>query len=191
MDPSEHCCAITNGKGFNVIHGGIGDEIDPADCIIPSHVLEHVEDVRGATDWVQNSLAGGGLSVYIEVPDASRYQEFDIPFLDFNSEHINHFSPESTCWRSLGGGQDARCVGGRTYHPPDQRQALPCHLTCLARKSMPLKESIDCYIATSEEALDRFQRVDCTSTRRRQGVHHLGSRRVHDPHRQSGDFQAG
>jgi hypothetical protein len=37
-------------------------------------------------------LAAGGL-VYAEVPNASQYTEFLVsPFLDFNTEHINHFS---------------------------------------------------------------------------------------------------
>ena len=153
MDPSEHCCAITNGKGFNVIHGGIGDEIEPADCIILSHVLEHVEDVRGTTDWIQNSLTDGGY-VYIEVPDASRYAEFDIPFLDFNSEHINHFSLNHLLASLAGGKMRVVSAGERTIYLSNGKPYPAIYV--IAKKSMPLKESIDCYIATSEEALDRF-----------------------------------
>ncbi len=153
MDPSEHCCAITNGKGFNVIHGGIGDEIEPADCIILSHVLEHVLDVRGATDWIQNRLTDGGFA-YIETPDASRYHEFGNPFLDFNSEHINHFSLNHLLASLAGGKMRVVSAGERTINLTNGKPYPACYV--LAKKSKPLKESIDCYIAISEEALDRF-----------------------------------
>ncbi len=153
MDPSEHCCAITNGKGFNVIHGGIGDEIEPADCIILSHVLEHVLDVRGATDWIQNRLTDGGFA-YIETPDASRYHEFGNPFLDFNSEHINHFSLNHLLASLAGGRMRVVSAGERTIHLTNGKPYPACYV--LAKKSKSLKESIDCYIAISEEALDRF-----------------------------------
>lgn len=37
-----------------------------------------------------------GAVLYVEVPDATRYVEFLFaPFQDFNTEHINHFSPAS------------------------------------------------------------------------------------------------
>jgi SAM-dependent methyltransferase len=66
-----------------------------ADCVVLSHVLEHVQDVRGALHGVRAALRLGGV-IYVEVPDATRYAEFPTaPFQDFNTEHINHFSPAS------------------------------------------------------------------------------------------------
>jgi SAM-dependent methyltransferase len=60
--------------------------------VILSHVVEHVRDLSTAMDRVYSILNPGGW-VYIEVPDASRYNEFLVaPFQDFNTEHINHFS---------------------------------------------------------------------------------------------------
>jgi len=66
-----------------------------ADCVILSHVLEHVRDLEGALARVRSTLRSGGVA-YVEVPDATRYTEFLVaPFQDFNVEHINHFSPVS------------------------------------------------------------------------------------------------
>jgi SAM-dependent methyltransferase len=70
-------------------------EIGEFDCVILSHVLEHVRDLREAINTVRVLVKPNGL-LYIEVPDATRYQECLIaPFQDFNVEHINHFSPKS------------------------------------------------------------------------------------------------
>ena len=65
--------------------------------MVLSHTLEHIQDVRGALEWIGERLdpAGRGL-VYIETPDATRYVDFlYAPFQEFNTEHINHFSETS------------------------------------------------------------------------------------------------
>jgi hypothetical protein len=63
--------------------------------VILSHVLEHVRDLREAIKSIGVLVKPGGL-LYIEVPDATRYEECLVaPFQDFNVEHINHFSPKS------------------------------------------------------------------------------------------------
>jgi hypothetical protein len=65
------------------------------DCIVLTHVLEHVEDVSGALRNLVELLTTSGL-LHLEVPDAMRYAEFIVaPFQDFNTEHINHFSLRS------------------------------------------------------------------------------------------------
>jgi SAM-dependent methyltransferase len=70
-------------------------EMDAFDCVILSHVLEHVRDLREAINAVEVLVKPDGL-LYIEVPDATRYSECLVaPFQDFNVEHINHFSPKS------------------------------------------------------------------------------------------------
>ncbi len=63
------------------------------DMVILSHVLEHVKDLRLALDGLKPFLKPGA-SLYVETPDARRYADFVFaPFQDFNTEHINHFSP--------------------------------------------------------------------------------------------------
>ena len=91
IDPSPACADAARARGHRV-HCGYLDSLDlHFDCIILSHVLEHIEDVRGFLSTVTEHLTLAGV-VYIEVPDASRYAEYTLPLLDLNSEHINHFS---------------------------------------------------------------------------------------------------
>jgi hypothetical protein len=62
------------------------------DCVVFSHVLEHVYDVPAFFTAARRLLAPGGY-IYIETPDAARYDDYlYAPFQEFNTEHINHFS---------------------------------------------------------------------------------------------------
>jgi SAM-dependent methyltransferase len=64
------------------------------DCLIYSHVLEHVLSPRDVLMEAWNRLEEKGL-VYIEVPDASRYGEFSgFPLSELYLEHVNHFDIE-------------------------------------------------------------------------------------------------
>ena len=96
LDPAEACVAATEqlpgvtaavGSLFNVPAG-----FGAADCVVLSHVLEHVREVSRAIRQLHEIVAPRGV-LYVEVPDAARYHEFvSAPFQDFNTEHINHFS---------------------------------------------------------------------------------------------------
>jgi ubiquinone/menaquinone biosynthesis C-methylase UbiE len=99
VDPSPACVAATAS------HPGIRADVGTlfsmpngardADCVVLSHVLEHVRDVAAALKQLHSLVVPGGL-VYVEVPDARRYVDYLVaPFQDFNVEHINHFSPVS------------------------------------------------------------------------------------------------
>jgi SAM-dependent methyltransferase len=96
LDPSLVCVANTRRRpGLHAVAGSLTElsaDFGPFDCIVLSHVLEHVQDLHGAIEAVRGLLADGGC-VYLEVPDANRYAYFlAAPFQDFNTEHINHFS---------------------------------------------------------------------------------------------------
>ena len=99
VDPSP-ACAETVGRIPGVTgHAGtifqVPEAVRGADCAILSHVLEHVRDVPTALRTLRHVVRDGG-TVYVEVPDASRYTDFLVaPFQDFNVEHINHFSAVS------------------------------------------------------------------------------------------------
>lgn len=99
VDPAPACVAAT--AAIPGVSAGVGTLFSMpnaalhADCVVLSHVLEHVRDVRSALRQLYSMLAPGGLA-YVEVPDATRYAEYLVaPFQDFNVEHINHFSPVS------------------------------------------------------------------------------------------------
>ena len=99
IDPAPACAAVTSAIAG--VRGEVGSFFalprlsEPAELIVLSHVLEHVRDVSEAIDAIRAIVPAGG-RVYAEVPDAARYADFLVaPFLDFNTEHINHFS-EST-----------------------------------------------------------------------------------------------
>jgi SAM-dependent methyltransferase len=98
VDPSPACVAHVAEAGIRATTGSlfdIPDGLGQFDCILLTHVLEHVEDVRGALSNLQSLLAPGGM-LYLEVPNAARYADFILaPFQDFNTEHINHFSGRS------------------------------------------------------------------------------------------------
>lgn len=69
------------------------EDLGTFDVIVLSHVLEHLADVSEAARSLHRLLRPGGLA-YLEVPDAPHYVDHLVaPFHDFNTEHINHFSP--------------------------------------------------------------------------------------------------
>ena len=99
VDPSPRCAA-TAGRERNVT-GLVGSlfalppEVRDADVVVLSHVLEHVQDLRDGIARASGLLRPTGM-IYVEVPDATRYAEcLAAPFQDFNTEHVNHFGPES------------------------------------------------------------------------------------------------
>jgi len=99
VDPSPTCVEATRnlakGDAWVGTLASFPEEAENFDGIILSHVMEHVRDLLAAMELVHRLLSPGGW-VYIEVPDASRYEEFIVaPFQDFNTEHINHFSETS------------------------------------------------------------------------------------------------
>jgi SAM-dependent methyltransferase len=96
IDPATACAEATGAiRGVRGVVGSLFAppvNIEPAGLIVLSHVLEHVRDVGAAIDGLGKMLSHDG-RVYAEVPNAAQYTEFLVsPFLDFNTEHINHFS---------------------------------------------------------------------------------------------------
>jgi len=95
VDPSPACAAATARIGCKGITGSLFAPPVPAGhygLVILCHVLEHIRDIEQASKVLTNLIRPGGL-LYIEVPDASRYEGYSAaPFQDFNVEHINHFS---------------------------------------------------------------------------------------------------
>jgi SAM-dependent methyltransferase len=99
LDPSPTCVENTRTLGLEAFTGSLFQPFPHGlfDCIVLSHTLEHVQDVRRALTWIGEMLDPTGKKlVYIETPDAARYVDFlYAPFQDFNTEHINHFARTS------------------------------------------------------------------------------------------------
>jgi SAM-dependent methyltransferase len=99
VDPALACVrAAERAPGVTGMVGNLFQlprQIEGADCVILSHVLEHVRDLRPALHAVFEKMRPGGM-LYVEVPDATRYADYiTAPLQDFNTEHINHFSLRS------------------------------------------------------------------------------------------------
>jgi SAM-dependent methyltransferase len=99
VDPSPACVKNTTAiHGIPAFVGSIRQLpaiLGKFDLVMLSHVLEHVADLQSTVDSLTALLNDDGI-LYVEVPDASRYDQFLVaPFQDFNTEHINHFSLSS------------------------------------------------------------------------------------------------
>jgi len=95
LDPSRRCADACRDRGFHAYVGSISGapvHMPKFDCVVLSHVLEHVYNIPAFFSAARNLLSPGGY-LYIETPDAARYAEYlYAPFQEFNTEHINHFS---------------------------------------------------------------------------------------------------
>ena len=100
VDPSKNCNKHVTGLGINCIEGDIFSTAftrmpEMFDCIVLTHVLEHIYDLPKAIDNLSAKLNENGI-LFIEVPDASRYSDYYIvPYYYIDCEHINHFDHTS------------------------------------------------------------------------------------------------
>lgn len=75
---------------------GMNEPINNYDCVILSHVLEHIYDVNKFMSKIMNYINSDGY-IYIEVPNAEYYYEIKniCPLQEINLEHINFFTKMS------------------------------------------------------------------------------------------------
>lgn len=100
IDPSKSCNNHVNNLGILCIEGDIfsasfSQLSKTFDCIILTHVLEHIYDLSTAIINLSSKLNENGI-LFVEVPDASRYSDYYIvPYYYIDCEHINHFDQNS------------------------------------------------------------------------------------------------
>lgn len=86
---------LNSGKEEIMFYNSFDEVKGEFDLIIMSHVLEHIVDPVGFS-FISKFLVSSG-SLYVEVPDASRYASFPrkeyLYYID--RLHINHFTPSS------------------------------------------------------------------------------------------------
>lgn len=128
VDPSLSCVDILNKhKGVQAKIGSISnipfDNIK-ADVIILSHIIEHIIDLPFALQNIRNKLSEDGI-VYVEVPDASRYDTFDnvSPLSYFYFQHVTHFDQyhlnnlfANNGYRMVNSGDRLRIEGEQLIH---------------------------------------------------------------------------
>jgi SAM-dependent methyltransferase len=112
IDISQKCVDNVKALGYDSIFGGIfnlenlkGKQFD---CLIISHVMEHIRDLSEAAKNLTSLVNEDGL-IYMEVPDASNYHNyFFVPYYYFDCEHINHLN--ITALKNLFLSQSFECV---------------------------------------------------------------------------------
>jgi SAM-dependent methyltransferase len=169
VDPAPACVRrAAEVRGAAAYVGTLFDmprEALDADCVVLSHVLEHVQDVRGALHAMRAALRPRGL-MYVEVPDATRYAEFPTaPFQDFNTEHINHFSPASLRNALEGVGFAVRGTAQKLIEAAAGVPYPACYAVA-ERTDVPtkptadttLRPAIEAYVRASASAMDRVRR---------------------------------
>lgn len=137
-------------------------DLEAADCVILSHVLEHVRDLRPALRAVFEKMRPGGM-LYVEVPDATRYADHvTAPLQDFNTEHINHFSLRSLATLLESNGFAVRHQGQKTIEASagvpypalwimaERGRAPVADSAAAPVRDVELRPSIERYIARSQ-----------------------------------------
>ncbi|HEX2100391.1 MAG TPA: class I SAM-dependent methyltransferase, partial [Candidatus Synoicihabitans sp.] len=100
LDPSSKCVEIVRGRHGLPATVGTFATLPAlslrADVVLLIGVLEHLRDVDAALDAMKRVLSADGGAIYVEVPDASRYDEQpSAPYQLISYEHINYFSRQS------------------------------------------------------------------------------------------------
>ena len=167
IDPSPACAEqVRTGTGVPAEAGSIF-AIPPGlgqfDCVILTHVLEHVEDVAGALSNLRGLLTPEGM-LHLEVPDAMRYADFIVaPFQDFNTEHINHFSSRSLDNACGAAGLDLVGAGERVFESAPKMpypavygfwRRADAARTCV--RDDELRPRIEEYIRGSRAVMERY-----------------------------------
>lgn len=167
LDPSESCVDALCAKGIKGIRGSLFNApgLRQYDCVILQGVLEHMYDLSRAMDVVRAITRPGG-KVFVGVPDAARYREFDeVPYDYFNSEHINHFDEISLVnLGSLHGFSTIGfCTGVLTLAQVEQ-PVIFCMYQNTGEKKQPEKsncrDAVLDYIAVTETNRPLGQKID-------------------------------
>lgn len=176
LDPAAQCVRNTQQKGIDAAVGSL-TALPPGiglyDCVLLSHVLEHVRDMREAVQGL-NSLLHPDSVVYAEVPDATRYEDYCYaPFQEFNTEHINHFSDatmtsllEMNSLEMIAGGKKLIQLSEKMHYPAVYGLFRPARRSRIFRKDARLLVCMQLYIRRSSQMmadlkaqLDRYVRT--------------------------------
>ena len=123
----------------------------PYEFLVLTGVMEHIADLDRAVAQFRRLLKPGG-RVYLEVPDASRYQpQQDAPYQEFSVEHVNFFS--STSLANVMRTRGFRVVETGMTVRPLHEMACPC--TYGVFENAGVQEAL-IYDAETETGLRRY-----------------------------------
>lgn len=127
LDPSQSCVShITKEHKIDANIGGLFSltsifKENEFDCVILTHVLEHIYDLAMAIQNIYFILKEDGI-LYLEVPDASRYLKYYIvPFYYFDIEHINHFDEHSLTYLASTNGFEPLLLGKKEFNISERK----------------------------------------------------------------------
>ena len=153
-DPSKNCVEFFEAIGIHGICSTLENVTGEYDMVVMSHVLEHIYDLDKSIAKLSSLCKK---YIYIEVPDASKYYTNTIvPFLDFNCEHINHFTSASLI--RLFDNHGLQCV--QLSH----KIIDGCYPAIYAVFEKKVDASLDLFIEKSTHVLTKMK--DCVGDRR-------------------------
>ncbi len=118
VDPSPTAVASGRSIGLDLRLGTVTDlpkDIETFDLVVLSHVIEHLSNPGEALAVARNVLRAGAF-LYVEVPDAARLSDYvRLPFLEFNTEHVNYFSAAALRNLAARSGFDAVDIRGKSF----------------------------------------------------------------------------
>ena len=141
VDPSQTCVEYGSRKfdlslkQGTVFRPGVDGKFD---IVIAIGVVEHLVDVKAGLRTLSGLLSERG-EVWIEVPDASRFDKYVVtPYQDFSIEHFNFFGPQSieNLLRSSG------LVPLETFQAPRQFSATTVMPSVIARGRIGPKQEL-------------------------------------------------
>lgn len=169
LDLSEKALNGLAERGFNTYSGGIfsnggsGGVHKPLkeqfDCVCLTQVMEHIYDVQGAMQAMKRMIKPGGY-MYIEVPDAGKFNEFrTLPVCFFNYEHIQYFDETSLRNLAAENGLYVRDVIHKTIRFDTAQGIYPCVVGVFQKSNLAMNNySLDlrAYGLTFRKVLDRY-----------------------------------
>lgn len=165
VDLSPACVDAVRHRGFHAEVGSFSalpSFAKPFDCVVLSHVLEHLVNPRAALSAAAGLLAPHGV-VYVEVPDAMRYGEFlTEPMADVNGEHLGHHSDSTLDNLGMECGLETDWVQWKVLETPTPYPAMFAFFRRrigpkLSRRPEPrLRARMESYVARSRDMLARI-----------------------------------
>lgn len=99
------------------------------DCVVLSHVLEHIYNPYEFLEEIVNTASPGAL-IYIEVPNTTALLNSAYPWLGFYFEHINHFDINHLLMMTRKAGLQIITQSTWSFSPEGENPQECCYVLC-------------------------------------------------------------